>query len=106
MPLASFPLVIHLSHQPEERVSMAWSRAGVSPVWHARLIEAFERWPALAHGIQPECPSTLDTQHSLIFVDHQKKRQAENAGFFFSAHLGGGFKYLLFSALFGEDSPF
>lgn len=63
MPLASFPLVIHLSHQPEERVSMAWSRAGVSPVWHARHIEAFERWPALAHGIQPECPSTLDTQH-------------------------------------------
>ena len=40
-----------------------------------------------------------------------KKKQADagrkfDAVFFFSAHLGGGFKYLLFSALFGEDSPF
>lgn len=57
------PLASRGDPSPEERASMAWSLAGVSPVWHARLIEAFEKWPALAHGIQPECPSTLDTQH-------------------------------------------
>ena len=49
----------------------------------------------------------------MIFVDHPKNKgrpmQAEKhlMLFFFSVlNLGGGFKYLLFSTLFGEDSPF